>query len=572
MATTEQPSSAMETTEHVPVDDGSMQQVEAATEKEEEMSMLKKIADKTGILGDFRHLNFKDPFLMKEKNSRWWREVRAGTVTFLTMAYILPVNVNLLGIAIPYKKDLVIATAAAGCIGSLLMGILSNFPFGLAPGMGANAYFTFTVVLTYVMPWQDALTAVFFSGCFFLILSVLGLRTLLVKILPRGVQVAMGAGIGIFLCFIGLQSSQGMGIVVDNPATLVTLNTPLTVDSNYDASKMWLSVAVLILTATMLAIKVPGAPLVGILFGTIVAWSECWAKKDDSAFNYPVGACNPAQNATLLEDAGCFCYAPTKVAEAAQIENTAGVFQWNAVYDGGFWVAVFTFLYTDILDSSGTFFAVAKRAGYVDKYGNLPKGNANMAYVSDAVATMVGSALGTSTVTTYIESSAGVVDGGRTGLTAVTVGLWFALAIPFAPLLSKIPPLASGPILSIVGGLMMKNIENFEWSDVEEALPAFACLVMIPLTYNTAYGIIAGTMMWIIMQVLLMPYRAFKKQDPLVKFKLLLGPDEETLKSFQDASIGHGSEREADWLTHVTGKPKEVIEQAHQAHDSLKDK
>ncbi|QDZ23810.1 adenine/guanine permease AZG1 [Chloropicon primus] len=537
---------------------------EEMEKEEEETSLFRKIVDKTGVLGDFSHLNAKDPFLMKEKGSNWWTELRAGTVTFLTMAYILPVNANILGIVIPYKKDLIIATAAAGCIGSILMGLLSNFPFGLAPGMGANAYFTFTAVLSYGMPWQDALTAVFFSGIFFLVLSLLGLRTLLVRLLPRGVQLAVGAGIGIFLCFIGLQSVEGMALVVDNPATLVQLNTPLTVSSNYDASKMWLSVVVLVLTATMMTIKIPGAPLVGIVFGTLVAWSECWARQNASAFNYPVGACGGGLNATQYEDAGCFCYAPDKFAEAAKIENTAGVFQWAAVGDNGFWVAVFTFLYTDILDSSGTFFAVAKRAGCVDKNGNLPKGQANMAYAADSIGTIVGSCMGTSTVTTYIESAAGVVDGGRTGLTAIAVGLWFALAIPFAPVLSEIPPLASGPILCIVGALMMKNISDFDWSDAEEALPAFATLVMIPLTFNIAYGIIAGTMMWIIMQVLLMPWRMLVlKKDPLIKFKLLL-LDEVTLDAFNEASLEHGADAETNFLGHMTGKSKEEIQLAHQ--------
>jgi len=492
-------------------------------EPKEPETVMEKIVDNLGVMPDFTHLSLSDPFHLKKRESNWYTELRAGTVTFLTMAYILPVNANLLGIVIPYKDDILVATAAAACIGCLLMGILSNFPFGLAPGMGVNAYFTFTIVLQYGIPWQDALTAVFFSGLFFLILSLVGLRTFIVKILPRGVQIAVGSGIGLFLCFIGLQGSQGMALVVANPATLVQLNTPLTVEGNYDASKMWLSVVVLILTATMLALKVPGAPLVGIVFGTIVAWSECWARKDDSAFNYPVGACNPMQNATELADAGCFCYAPDKFAETANIKNTANVFNWGAVKDPGFWVSVFTLLYTDILDSTGTFYAVAKRAGFTDSKGNLPKGNANMAFAADAIATIIGSCLGTSTVTTYAESASGVVDGGRTGLTAITVGLWFAIAIPFAPLLSEIPPLASGPILCIVGALMQKHINEIEWGDVEEALPAFATLVLIPYTYNIAYGIIGGTFFWIIMQILLMPVRLIKKEDPLIKFKILFG-------------------------------------------------
>jgi len=393
------------------------------------------------------------------------------------------------------------------------------------------------------------------------VLSIFGVRTMIVKLLPRGGQVAMGAGIGIFLCFIGMQSAQGIGIVKDHPETLVTLNTPLTVGSNYDAYKMWLSVAVLIFTCVLFAINVPGAPLCGIVFGTLVAWSECWATQDNSVFNYPFHACSIGMNATAFQDAGCYCYAPERVAAAGKIQNTAGVFQWNALKTDVFWVSVFTFLYTDILDSSGTFFAVAKRAGYVDKYGNLPRGNANMAYLSDAVGTIIGSCLGTSTITTFVESSAGVIDGGRTGLTAITVGTWFAFAIPFAPLLGKIPPLASGPILCIVGALMMKNIQGFDWGDIEEALPAFCVLVMIPLTYSISYGIIGGTFLWLIIQTLLIPYRMILKQDPFIKFKMLLGPVEETTKEFDNASIANqaGVDPKVEY-THVMGKPEEQLE------------
>mmetsp|Transcript_32531 Transcript_32531/g.70213 ORF Transcript_32531/g.70213 Transcript_32531/m.70213 type:complete len:597 (-) Transcript_32531:134-1924(-) len=536
MATTEQPSSAMETTEHVPVDDGSMQQVEAATEKKEEMSMLKKIADKTGMLGDFRHLNFKDPFLMKEKNSRWWREVRAGTVTFLTMAYILPVNANLLGIAIPYKKDLVIATAAAGCIGSLLMGILSNFPFGLAPGMGLNAYFVYNVVLGEGLPWQEALTAVLFSGFLFLILTLLGLRTFILKFVPPGVQLALGAGIGLFLAFIGLQVDQGMGLIKGDPVTLVTLNQPLSVSGNYDASKMWVSVLVLVTTVALMAMNVRGAQIIGILFGTLIGWSECFARgQDDSIFLYPFDTCSPQQlaadlsNATATADgtgsgfdnSPCYCYAPQQVAVLPEIKNTAGAFTFGALNNKVFWIAVVTFFYNDLISCAGTMIAVTGKAKIRDEKGNLPVGNTNMGYLADSIGTIIGACLGTSTVTSYVESAAGVVDGGRTGLVGITVGVLFGLSTFFAPLISQIPYMASSPILAVVGALMCTSIQDFNWSDVEESVPAFACLIMIPLTYNIAFGIISGVGLWVIIQLILVPYRLARKEDPFVKFKML---------------------------------------------------
>ena len=514
--------------------------------EEKEETTFHKVLMMTGLSADFSHINLHDPFNMKQIGTTWYREIRGGTVTFLTMAYILPVATGMLGTVIPYKSDITIAVAAAGAIGSTLMGLLSNFPFGLAPGMTPNAYFTYTVVLTQGIPWDVALTAVFCSGCLFTITSVLGLRGLLMRIVPRGVSMALGVAVGVFLCFIGFRD---MGWVVTNPSTLVALNFPLTIDTNYDAAKMWLSAGVIVITSVLFVLKVPGAPLFGIIFGTLVAWIECWATKDDSYFQYPLGSCGPTFNATEQADAGCSCRVPPRVAQLATIQNTIAVFKWDMVNSAEFWITVITFFYTDVLDSSGTFYAVCKRAGYVGKDGLLPHARTNMAFLADAIASVIGACLGTSTVSTFVESCAGVVDGGRTGLVSVTIGIWFALAIPFAPIISNIPDLATAPILPIVGALMMQNIMDFDWNDLEEAFPAFAVITLVPLTFNIANGIIGGVMLWLIIQFLIAPIRILRREDPLIKFKMIASPVEPTMAQINEASLadapGDGSPAQA---------------------------
>ena len=474
------------------------------------------------------HFNREDPFWMKRKGTTPWTEIRAGTVTFLTMAYIMPVNAFLMSAAMgeENRKDLVIATGAVSCIASVMGGLLSNFPFGLAPGMGLNAYFAFNLVLGEGMPWQEALTAVFFSGIFFVVLTLVGLRTFMLRFVPPGVQHGLGAGIGLFLAFIGVQIDQGMGFIKGDPVTLVALNTPLSVSGNYDASKMWISVLVLTVTVLLMAMNVRGAPLLGIVFGTLIGWSECWARgNEESIFLYPFGACSGAASSGNATNADCYCYAPRAVVQGPVIEATAGAFSFINLNTQQFWIAVRTLCYNDVISCAGTIIAVTEKAKIRDKKGNMPKGNTNMAFLADALGTVVGSCLGTSTVTSYVESAAGVVDGGRTGLTAIVVGVWFAISIFFAPLFSEIPYMASSPIIAVVGAMMCTSIQNFNWGDVEESIPAFATLIMIPLTYNIAYGIIAGVCLWLFIQVGLVPFRFFKKVDPFIKFKLLFSDE-----------------------------------------------
>jgi len=513
------------------------QQQEATTTTTTTTSWKDWVLDHSGLQANFDHLNLRDPFLMRKKGTNWYTEIRAGMVTFLTMSYIIPVNAIIMSEAMGADKlnDLVIATAAVSCLASILMGVLSNFPFGLAPGMGLNAYFAYNVVLTDGIPWQEALTSVFIAGWMFVVLSVLGLRTIMLKFIPPGIQLAMGAGIGIFLTFIGLQGGQGMGLIKGDPATLVVLNEPLTVSGNYDASKMWISVLVLVVTVLLMCIKVPGAPFLGILLGTLIAWIECWVRGDeDSIFLYPFGAC-PGQD--------CYCYAPERVAEASHIKSTAGALEFKGINTSAFWIATLTFWYNDLIGCAGTLISCARKAKYLDENGEIPKGNANMAFLADAIGTVIGSCLGTSTVTSYIESASGIVDGGRTGLTAITVGVCFGLAIPFAPLFQEIPPLASAPILAVVGALMLTSVEDFDWGDPEEALPAFITLILIPLTFNIAYGIIGGAVFWLIIQVGLIPWRMIKKQDPFIKFKVLFseGNSHQKMCSYSVANVNEDS-------------------------------
>ncbi|CAK9062185.1 Adenine/guanine permease AZG1 (AzgA-homolog protein) (Protein AZAGUANINE RESISTANT 1) (AtAzg1) [Durusdinium trenchii] len=374
----------------------------------------------------------EDPFDVKKRGSSYFTEFRAGLTTFLAMAYILPVNSGMLSLVIPgMREQLVCATALAAFCGCWLMGILSNYPFMLAPGMGTNAFFTFTICLGRGLPYQAAFAAVFVAGWIFMLLSITGLRTLMIRLFPEGIKESIGAGVGLYLTFIAFQSSEGMGLSVKDPATLVTLNS-LSPDS-YDAAKLWLSLAVLCLTATLFAAKVPGAPLIGIIFGTMVCWIEGFARgEEQSVFGYPFGTKGH-------RDASFHIYLPTSLVAQPSLSGLSGAL-WSgfgAATDPAmastFWTAVATFCYTDLLDSSGTFFAVAKVAGLTDARGNLPLARQNMAYLADAIAALIGSMLGVSTVATFAESTAGVADGAKTGLAPLVTGAVFCWRSPSRP-------------------------------------------------------------------------------------------------------------------------------------------
>jgi len=471
-----------------------------------------------GLAGDLSHINRNDPFHVKYLGSTVWTEVRAGLVAFLTMSYIMPVNVGVLGKAIPgMSTQLHVATALSAAIGCFLMGGLSGWPFMLAPGMGTNAFFTFTVVLGRGLPWQSALAAVFVASCIFFLLSVTGLRRVMIGCFPHGVRDAIGAGMGLFLTFIAFQDSEGIGLTVSNKAVLVGMNS-LSFDS-YDAAKIWMSLLVLCVTAALYVIKIPGAPMFGILLGTVICWIEGFLTGEDgTAFGYPFGI-NGEHT-----DPEFHMYLPKGVLSVPRLDGLAGAFfeglkSATNEHAPEFWSAVLTFCYTDLLDAAGTFFAVAKFAGLADANGDLPMGRQNMAYIADAFAAICGSMLGVSTVVTYVESGAAVSDGAKTGLSSLVTGACFLASVFLAPLVSAIPPLATGPILLLVGCLMFGEVKKLDWQDYEESMPAFLTIVTMTFTFNIGFGIIFGVAMWIVMQLILMPYRFWKGIDPLVRIR-----------------------------------------------------
>ena len=400
-------------------------------------------------------------FQIEHQGTTIGREIRAGSATFLTMAYILAVNPQILSSAGMPAEDVVTATAIASAVACLVMGWWANLPFGLAPGMGLNAYFAFTVVGAMGIPWQQALAAVFIEGLLFLVLSLSGARTALIDAVPDGLKRGIMVGIGLFLAMIGLQNA---GLVVDDPATLVTLG-PL------QAPALWALVGVVGLTA-LLVRRVPGAMLITILGLSAVAW---------------VGGLAPA---------------PETWAAAPRLpRETWLALDFSQVFSLSMLTVILAFFFVDLLDTAGTLIGVGHAAGFVDEEGRLE--NADQAFAADAVGTSVGALLGTSTVTTYIESAAGTEEGGRTGLTAVTVGALFLLSLVFAPIFVAIPAFATAPVLVVLGALMMRGAAAVEWQKLEDAVPAFLTLITMPLTYSIADGIAVGVVSWVVIRLLI---------------------------------------------------------------------
>jgi adenine/guanine/hypoxanthine permease len=377
-------------------------------------------------------------------------EIEAGFTIFLTMAYILVVNPQILGEAGVPVEGALFATAAGAAIGSILMGLLANYPFALAPGMGLNAYFTYTVVLGMGIPWQTALGAVFVSGVVFIILTVGRIRELVIRGIPMTLKLATGAGIGLFIAFIGLRNA---GIVAASPATLVTLG-------EVTSPSALLASAGLVVTAALLARGWKTAIIVGIVITAVGA--------------YLLGIAEPPRGFMSIPD-------PSETFLAMDI---------SAALSLGLFQVVFVFLFVDMFDSVGTLVGLGRQAGFLTATGDLPR--AQRALMADAVATTAGAALGTSTVTAYVESATGVAEGGRTGLTAVTVGVLFLLAVFFSPLAAAVPAVATAPALIIVGSLMLRAALAIEWQDETEAVPAFLTLIGMPLTFSIANGLALG--------------------------------------------------------------------------------
>jgi AGZA family xanthine/uracil permease-like MFS transporter len=401
-------------------------------------------------------------FQLKANNTTVKTEIIAGATTFLTMAYILAVNPGILSATGMPAPSVFTATALASLIATLVMALVAKLPFALAPGMGLNAFFAFTVVLGMGYSWQFALTAVFLEGIIFLVLSLFNVREAIINLIPANLKRAISVGIGLFIAFIGLQNA---GIIVNNDATLVGLGSM----ANPVAL---LAVIGLVITAVMIAFKVTGALLWGILIATIVG--------------IPMGVTN-------VEGFRLFSAPPSLAPIFFQFEF-ARIFTLDMV------LVLFTFLFVDIFDTVGTLIGVSNKAGMMTSDGKIPR--AKQALFADAVGTTVGAILGTSTVTTYVESAAGVEEGGRTGLTALVTAGFFFLALFLSPLFLLVPGAATAPALILVGVFMIGPVREIDFSDISESVPAFLTMVMMPLAYSIAEGIVWGLISYVIVKAL----------------------------------------------------------------------
>jgi adenine/guanine/hypoxanthine permease len=383
-------------------------------------------------------------------------EVVAGLTTFLTMAYIVVVNPAVLGAAGMPVAGVAVATCVAAGFGSILMGLLSNYPLALAPGMGLNAYFTYTVVKGMGLPWQTALGCVFISGLAFLLLTVAGVRQLIVSAVPRSLFAAVAGGVGLFIAFIGLADA---GIIVARPGTMVGLGS-------LTAPTAALALLGMLVIAGLQARGLKGAMLFGILITAAVAWI--------------LGLAHFAPGAYSLGDLSSTAF-KLDVRQALNLKSGLGLSLVEII---------FVFLFVDLFDNIGTLVAVTKRAGLVAQDGSIPR--LNRILIADSTAMLVGAVAGTSPVTSYIESAAGVAVGGRTGLTAVVVGILFLCTLFFAPLVQAIPTAATAPALVLVGAMMMGALAEIDWADPAAAIPAFLTVIMVPLTYSIANGLAFG--------------------------------------------------------------------------------
>ena len=387
------------------------------------------------------------------------KEIIAGITTFLTMAYILAVNPSILSAAGMDQGAVFTTTIIASVVATLVMALYAKLPFALAPGMGLNAFFAFTIVLTMGYTWQFALTAVFLEGLIFMLLTLTGLRQKIVDAMPLVLRKAISPGIGLFIALIGLKSA---GIVVSNDATLVSLG-------DLHTPGVLLACFGIIFSAVLMVRNVTGALLIGIIVTTIIG--------------IPLGI-------TTLN--GVVDTPPSMAPILLK-------FEWSNILSLDMVICVFTFLFIDMFDTIGTLIGVSSRAGMMDEQGNIPR--LKQAFMADAIGTTVGAMLGTSTVTTYVESASGVNAGGRSGLTAFTTAICFLLALFLAPLFLAIPAQATAPALVLVGAIMMTGIHNIEFNDFSYAIPCFVCIAFMPFTYSISDGIMLAYITYVLIQM-----------------------------------------------------------------------
>ena len=397
-------------------------------------------------------------FGLNPKETNVKTEIMAGLTTFLTMAYILAVNPNILSATGMDRGALFSTTVLISAAATILMGLYAKLPFALAPGMGLNAFFAYTICLIMGYSWQFALTAVFLEGLIFILLTVTNVREKIVDIIPETLKKSISVGIGIYIAFIGLSSAE---IVVNNDATLVSIG-------DISQGPALLCIIGIVLSSVLLIKKVPGALLIGIIVTTLIG--------------IPLG---------VTQFNGVMSSPPS-------VEPIFCKFEWTKIFTSEMFVIVFTLLFVDLFDTIGTLVGVATRAGMI-KNGKIP--HLKQAFMVDALATTSGAIMGSSTVTTFVESAAGVEQGGRSGLTAFVCGLCFLVSLFFAPLFLSIPSAATAPVLVLVGVMMMSSVVEINFREYSEAIPAFICFVMMPLCYSISDGIVLGMLSYVIINL-----------------------------------------------------------------------
>ena len=411
--------------------------------------------------------------VLPENKSEYKREFLAGTTSFLAMAYIIAVNPSILSAAGMPAGAIVTATCISAVIGCLIMGFYAKLPSGLAPGMGLNAFFTFSVVIGMGISWEVALTAVFVEGLIFILLSLFKVREAVVDAIPINLKYAVTAGIGLFIAFIGF---NGAGVVIGNPDTMVAMGQV--------GPKMLIAMVGLCIIVILEKKKVKGSMLVGIVVSTLLAWGYALINTEAAA--------------------SMGIYLPNGIFKFESIAPIAGKVNFSYLTSPqhvfNFITIVFTFLFVDFFDTVGTLIGVASRANMLDKKGRVP--NAGKALMTDAIATTAGALLGTSTVTVYVESATGVEEGGRTGLTAITIGALFFVAMFFSPIFVAVPACATAPALIYVGYLMLTSVLKIDFSDITDAVPAFLIIALMPLTYSIGDGLTIGVLAYVILNIL----------------------------------------------------------------------
>lgn len=428
-------------------------------------------------------------FRLKENNTDVRTEVLAGITTFMTMAYILAVNPSILAVAGMDQGAVFTATALASLLGTLLMAFLANYPFALAPGMGLNAYFAYTVVLGMGYSWEIALTAVFVEGIIFIILSLTNVREAIFNAIPLNLKAAVSVGIGLFIAFIGLQNAN----IVVSGATLVELfsidgyNLAKGVEAGFNDVGITVLLALIgvIITGVLVIKNVKGNILWGILatwiLGIICQLAGLYVPNPELGFY------------GLLPDFSNGLSVPSIMPVFAKL-------QFEGIFSLNFVVVIFAFLFVDMFDTIGTLIGVASKADMLDKEGKLPR--IKGALLADAVATAAGAVFGTTTTTTFVESASGVTEGGRTGLTSVTTAVLFGLALFLSPIFLAIPSFATAPALIVVGFYMLTNVVNINFNDISEALPCYICIASMPFFYSISEGISMGVISYVVLNVL----------------------------------------------------------------------